>query len=406
MIDLGFHAQILALRSLSLPGNFSLPRFAQALTHYQTGLERTGAPTRIIDDALDLLSDPKRGASFDHTAAQAVLAHLSGRGLFPEAGRDLRDFFDALEGIRKISQAHARRFPLREPIARLFVPRDQMLEWAAGEGSRDLIPGYQILYPLARMSLDKPAEVFLALDRIENRQVAVKVYKSYIPLEDVPAGGIFNEMRFQCDPAADAFVRVLDAGRTRTGDAYLAFELMEGGTLRDLLEDCERESPASAWEERLPYVRQMTERLAVTHDAGVLHRDVKPDNFLLTKDRQRIKLADFGIALREEEFGLYTPRLGTRSYLPPEYWESDEEGDSLRDGFTRDVYSLGLTLCEFLTGLPVYLLRDLDKTSPSRLRPERGIPPEMDALIRKATDPRPERRYASAVPMIEELDLL
>jgi hypothetical protein len=403
MIDPGFYARIQALRHLSLPGQFNLPRFAQALTRYQTGLERTGAPTRVIDDALDLLSGP--GDAPDHTAAQAVLAHLSGRGLFPEEGRDLRDFFDSLEALRSHHRSRTRRAAAGEPVARLFASREDMLEWLTGEGERDLIPGYQILYPLARVSLDRPAEVLLAVDRVEKRRVALKIYKRYIPLEDVPSGGIFNEMRFQSGPAPDTFVRVLDAGRTRLGDAYLAFEWMEGGTLRDLIKDLEADPARTAWKDRLLPVRQMTESLAMAHACGVLHRDVKPDNFLLTADRRRIKLADFGIALREEEFGFYRSRLGTRSYLPPEYLQEGDDGNEPNDGFARDVYSLGLTLSEFLTGLPVSLVRDADRrTPPSRLRPERGIPPGMDALIMKATDPRPDRRYSSAVAMIDEID--
>jgi serine/threonine protein kinase len=405
MIDPGFHARILALRQLSLPGQFNLPRFAQALTRYQTGLERTGAPTRVIDDALDLLSDPGRGADADHTAAQAVLAHLSGHGLFPEEGRNLRDFFDSLEGLRRTSHSRTRRAVTGEPVARLFASRDEILEFLTGDGERDLVPGYQILYPLARMSLDRPAEVLLAVDRMDNRRIALKIYKRYIPLEDVPSGGIFNEMRFQSGTAPDVFVHVVDAGRTRLGDPYLAFEWMQGGTLREFTRDIEEDPSRATWEEKLPYVRQMVENLATAHASGILHRDVKPDNFLLTADRSRLKLADFGIALREEEFGLYTSRLGTRSYLPPEYLQESEDGSEPPNGFARDVYSLGLTLCEFLTGLPISLVRDADRsTPPSRLRPERGIPSGMDALILRAVDPDPRRRFTNAVRMKEALD--
>lgn len=384
MVDAAFHSQILALRSLSLAGSFSLPRFAQAISRYQNGLERSGVPTRAFDETLNLLTgDPRSRESLDHTAAQGVLAHLSGRGLFPAAGRDLRDFFDGLDSLRETNRTQeARRSPVF-PMSRLFVSREQMFEWVMDPESRDLVPTYQIFYPLAGVSLERPAEVLKAFDRVEKRMVALKVYKTYLPMEDIPLGGLFNEMRFQSDPGEAPFVRALDAGRARSGDPYLAFELMEEGTIRDLMR--RRTGEDADFEALLPYVLQMTRCAAEAHRRRIIHRDFKPDNFLLD-NQGRVKLADFGIAIREEESDLFSPTTGTRAYLPPK----------AENSFRRDVYSLGLTLAEFLTLKPAY--------QAAASLPGAELPVEMKTFLRKALDPAPSHRHRTAVEMEEALE--
>jgi len=385
-------SHLLALQGLAAPEAFRLNPFIEATMRYQEALELTGVPTGLMDSMIDLLIDSDREAEIDHTAAQATIESLRGRGLFPQAEDDPAAFHERLEGLRQENiRVHATNAGVPFPAGRLFLPRDRMMDLIHAEANeRDLVPSYKIFYPLAGLNLDRSAEVFQAFDEVEGRMVAIKIYRTHRPTEGLPLGGVFNELRFQSNPPSETIVRAYHGGRTRLGHPYLIFELMSGGTLRRLMEI--RESEAVGFDEAVPYLRQIINGVAMVHLQGVVHRDLKPDNLLLTSELQRVKISDFGLALRADEADRYVAGLGTYHYLPPEP----------ANDFRRDVYSLGLTLYEFLTDLRPYQLREnVRHAPPSQVRPERSIPPAMDALIHRATSEDPQQRFPSAVEMAE-----
>ncbi len=176
---------------------------------------------------------------------------------------------------------------------------------------------------------------------------------------------------------------------------YLAMEYVPGRTLKELLRDSGRFSPATA----LEIMAGVLDGLAAAHASGIVHRDVKPENVLLTADG-RIKVADFGLARAHSAAGHTRAGLliGTVSYVPPEQVTGGSTGPG------GDVYSAGVMLFELLTGrLPftgdtplsvAYQHVNQDVPAPSALVP--GIPEAVDQLVLAATSRDPARRPADA----------
>lgn len=166
------------------------------------------------------------------------------------------------------------------------------------------------------------------------------------------------------------------------GLTYLVMPYITGGTLSGLL--AHGTLPAH---QALMYIEQAASALDYAHNEGVIHRDVKPGNFLIDEHGQLL-LADFGIAhvigdtfTQEGEF------IGTRVYAPPE---------ALFDGYIdgrADIYSLGVVLCEMLTG---YTPAEMSDTCPT-------LSPGVDSVIRRATARNPQERYSSAREMAAAL---
>ncbi|MBX3465835.1 MAG: serine/threonine protein kinase [Planctomycetes bacterium] len=143
-------------------------------------------------------------------------------------------------------------------------------------------------------------------------------------------------------------LEVVDAGETRDGEHYLVVEFFDGQDLARALELRRRLRPAEA----LRVARRVLEVLDAAHAQGVIHRDVKPENVLVSRDLERVKLMDFGIALLRD-LGEFDDRVfhtvgpdvvGTPRYMSPEQAASEALGP------TSDLYALGLVLYELLTG--------------------------------------------------------
>jgi serine/threonine protein kinase len=192
-----------------------------------------------------------------------------------------------------------------------------------------------------------------------------------------------------------------------SGLAFLVMELVDGGTLRDLLADKGPLDVALA----LSVAEPVLSALASAHRAGLVHRDVKPENVLIGRSGPHtggvVKVADFGLVRAVASAGTTSSSviLGTVAYLSP---EQVEIGSASARG---DVYSAGILLFEMLTGQVPYTgdtaisvayrhVND-DVPRPSELRPD--LPPELDELITRATRRDPELRPADAGEFLTEL---
>jgi serine/threonine-protein kinase len=161
-------------------------------------------------------------------------------------------------------------------------------------------------------------------------------------------------------------------------------------------------------EEAVQILRDACQGLDYAHRAGVVHRDVKPGNLLITKEMHTTKIADFGIAKAAEltRITQVGSVLGTAAYLSPEQAHGDEAGPS------SDIYSLGVCAYQFLTGrLPheygslteLALKQQQDAVTPiTSLRPE--VPRELDEAVRLSLEREPEGRYGSALQFAHALD--
>jgi len=240
------------------------------------------------------------------------------------------------------------------------------------------------------------ATVYLADDLKHERKVAVKVLKPELAAV-VGAERFLAEIKTTANLQHPHILPLHDSGEA-DGFLFYVMPYIEGESLRERLER-ERQLPV---DEAVRIATDVAEALHTAHERGVVHRDVKPANILMSRGRPLV--ADFGIALavsaagggRLTETGL---SLGTPFYMSPEQASADREPSP-----ASDVYSLGCVLYEMLTGEPPHtgasaqavlakILMD-EAPAPTRTRP--SIPANVDAAIRKALEKLPADRFASA----------
>lgn len=189
-------------------------------------------------------------------------------------------------------------------------------------------------------------------------------------------------------------VRILGEGSER-GELFFTMEIAEGRSLFDLL----REKKQIPWPEVVAYTLDICEGLRHAHDRGVIHRDIKPGNLLLTTNG-RIKLTDFGIA---KQFGGAQITadggvVGTLDFMAPEQMKG--EGTSIRS----DLYSLGCVMYSLLAGRPPFFLRSATEgveitrtqTPPSIRTLAPSTPEELEKIVMRLISADPNKRYASA----------
>jgi predicted Ser/Thr protein kinase len=259
---------------------------------------------------------------------------------------------------------------------------------------------YHILRPLGRGGM---GAVYLARDSELERLVALKV-------PNLETGDPEAVERFAREAKAAATIehpnicRVYDVGRI-DGRQYLTMAFVDGRTLADAMRD---EPPASR--QAVELVRTVARAVAEAHSRGVVHRDLKPGNILLTAAGEPV-VTDFGLARRESATD---PRLtetgaalGTPLYMSPEQMT----GDTARIGPASDVYSLGVVLYELLAGRPPFgtarstlFTSTLTETppGPSRVRP--GVDPGLDDIVLTALGKTPEDRYPTMAAFADALD--
>ena len=209
---------------------------------------------------------------------------------------------------------------------------------------------------------------------------------------------------------ARAIARLKDPGLVAIYDQgddpahpFLVMELVDGGTLRELL----RERGPMPPHAMAAVLRPVLSGLGVAHRAGLVHRDVKPENVLISDDGE-VKLVDFGLVRAIAEAGITSTSviLGTAAYLSPEQVEGAATGPR------SDVYAAGVMAFELLTGTTPFTgdnplavaSQRLDRDVPPPSSLIAGVPAEIDAFVARATARRAEERFADACEMGEGLE--
>ncbi|WP_283133744.1 Stk1 family PASTA domain-containing Ser/Thr kinase [Rhizohabitans arisaemae] len=246
----------------------------------------------------------------------------------------------------------------------------------------------------SRIARGGMATVYLALDLRLERTIALKVMHGELAGDPEFVRRFIREAKATASLSHPNIVGVFDQG-IDDRHVYLAMEYVPGRTLRDLL----RERGHLGQREALELMVPVLAALGAAHAAGIIHRDVKPENVLLTGDG-RIKVVDFGLsraiaASNQTKTGLM---IGTIAYMAPEQMT---QGAS--DART-DVYAAGIMLFELLTGHQPYAgespmavaYRHVNETVPAPSTIVPGVHPGVDALIASATDREPDRRPKDA----------
>ena len=264
----------------------------------------------------------------------------------------------------------------------------------------DTLDHYHLDKMVARSGM---STLFRATDLKDGKQVAIK-----IPHEELEADPVLVE-RFKREAEIGQELDHPGLVKTYDGEArsrnYMVIEWVEGRLLRSILNQ----------DEKLPVDRAIKLTLAICdaldymHKHGVVHRDLKPENIMVDA-QDRIKLIDFGIAMKEDARRLTyagpSPLLGTPDYISPEQVKG-QRGDQ-----RSDIYALGVMFYEMLTGqtpfsgpnpLAVMNERLLADPQPARkLRPE--ITPQLQEILNRALEREPRHRYATASEMAWELE--
>jgi eukaryotic-like serine/threonine-protein kinase len=330
------------------------------------------------------------------------------RKLWPhEPGRSRSEFVRLLRDARETLREGGRpgvtpaAGPVSEAMAARLTPSDPSVVLGTP-------------YRLERRLGEGASGVVWEAEHVElGRKVALKV------LAPEHASSAAALERFRCEARAVAqlshpnLVQILDFGKSLDGRVYLAMELLAGETL-----DVRLRTGPMGWQEAVRIATEAARALSVAHDAGLVHRDIKPQNLMLTQAGD-LKLLDFGVALAltrgldrkptEKERAL----RGFAVFGTPEYMAPEQVAGDPIDGRT-DVYALGCVLYEMLTGARAFegtssvvvMGKQLrDTPMPPRVRvPARAIPAALDAIVIRAMAKKPEDRFPSAATMRAALE--
>jgi Tol biopolymer transport system component len=242
-------------------------------------------------------------------------------------------------------------------------------------------------------------EVYRARDPRLGRDVAIKVLPGEFAADPERLRRFEQEARATGALNHPSVLVVLDVGAAN-GSPYLVSELLEGETLRSVLD---RRAPTIR--QALSWAIQIAQGLAAAHAAGIIHRDLKPDNLFVTRDG-RVKILDFGLAkLRREDQASPTGAettasgvmLGTASYMSP------EQVRGLPADHRADIFSLGVVLYEMLSRERPFKRETSAETmaailrqDPPELAANSGVSPALDRVVRRCLEKNPEDRFQSA----------
>ena len=250
------------------------------------------------------------------------------------------------------------------------------------------------------------ATIYAGIDTRLDRPVAVKVMHAHLANDEAFVSRFIKEAKATAALSHPNIVSIQDQGWNEGGPpaVFLVMELVEGSTLRDFLNE---NGPLSV-EQTIQFITPVLSALAAAHLIGIIHRDVKPENILISKDG-RIKVADFGLARNMTMAQTMTAEssvvLGSVSYLSPEQVQR-----GIADA-RSDVYAIGIVLFEMLLGKKPYdgetpiqiAYRHVNDRIPNVKEFKSDIPDLIADLIFQATAPNPDQRPKDAEQLLSKV---
>lgn len=252
-----------------------------------------------------------------------------------------------------------------------------------------------------RLGVGGMADVYLAHDAFLNREVAIKTLRASMAMDPV------SLLRFQREANASSqlnhpnIVEIYDVGE-EDSDHYIVMEYIKGKTLKELI----GQRGAMEKHEAISIMDQLVSAVKEAHDKNIIHRDIKPQN-ILVKDDGTVKITDFGIATVSDQLQLTQADtvMGSVHYLAPEL----ARGESA--SFQSDIYALGITFYELLTGqVPHHgdqavqvAMKHLKDDIPSVREFNPSLPQSIENIIIKSTAKNKRLRYLNAQAFLDDL---
>ncbi|MGW6537425.1 caspase, EACC1-associated type [Streptomyces sp. NPDC055051] len=280
-------------------------------------------------------------------------------------------------------------------VAETAVGRKTRQPWASVFSAPSKPPAPQRRLPVftagryeftAAVAAGGMGEIFLAQDTLLGREVIVKRLRENGPEKE--------HLRYEARAAAalnhPSIATVYDVVTDASGD-FIVMENVRGWTLAEL-----RLEKRPNIQEVVAMLLEVLDGLQHSHEAGIIHCDIKPSNLMLTNDG-RVKILDFGISSLNESVHQSDYMVGTPMFMPPEAWSGHAPH------VTRDIYSTGTVMYELITAHPAHKAQAFPPLNPSPVTRPRDLVPDLDAgleaVLLKALAPKPGDRYVSATEM-------
>ncbi|MBO4450321.1 MAG: Stk1 family PASTA domain-containing Ser/Thr kinase [Clostridiales bacterium] len=248
------------------------------------------------------------------------------------------------------------------------------------------------------------ANVYLGIDMNTGLNVAIKILKPEYSSDEEFIRRFDSEAKAVASLNHSNIVKVFGVGHEGQF-RYIVEEYVEGITVKDLI----NQNGHLDWRNAVPIVIQISLALDYAHQKGIVHRDIKPQNILISRDKVS-KITDFGIARAASS----TTITMTGGVIGSVHYFSPEQARGSKVGPQSDIYSIGVTLFEMVTGRVPFdgesnvsiAVKHLQETPPIASSMMQGIPMGLDAIINKCMQKSPEKRYQSMRQLVTELDAL